>query len=241
MDVLAEVTKEQWAKQEEEQLDVINAQEEFDLAFDEQHSRPQRFTYGAAPYSTCTLMNGEGVIIRMDHVDEKATEATQHTTKAGSKCKSKAKIAHLASFEYIRDNVGTKKRRPKMRYLTCDQASDGRADAEKILRKKFPEYEQCFDLWHKVYPMTRAWKNFVGLRLSSKKNDWKYPWLKTVHDADLMPAHAFKSWWVNCSHVCSNAEIFYVYSSFVVNSLFRSAKDQPSVSRSYGLGPRVTM
>lgn len=202
--MLAEVTKDQWAKQEKEQLDEINASVEFDLAFDEQHSRPQRFTYGAAPYSTCTLMNGEGVIIRLDHVDEKATEATTHTTKAGNKCKSKAKIAHIASFEYIRDNVvGTKKRRPKLRYLTCDQASDGRADAEKILREKFPEYEQCFDLWHKVYPMTKAWKTFVSQRLSRKKHDWLYPWLKTVHDADLMPAHAFKRWWVNCSYVCS--------------------------------------
>lgn len=239
--MLAEVTKEQWAKQEKEQLGLINAAKEFDLAFDEQHSRPQRFTYGAAPYSTCTLMNGEGVIIRMDHVDEKATEATEHTTKAGSKCKSKAKLAHLASFEYIRDHVSKK---AKLRYLTCDQASDGRADAEKILRKKFPGYEQCFDLWHKVYPMTRAWKTFVGQRLSRKRQDWKYPWLKTVHDADLMPAHAFKRWWVNCSHVWFFSRRSYLIMLFfvvILISLIRNATALQIASRSCGLALLATM
>lgn len=243
LDVLADVTKQEWANQEKEQLDLINASKEFDLAFDEQHSRPQRFTYGAAPFSTCTLMNGEGVIIRMDHVDEKATETTKHTTKAGTQCKSKAKIAHLASFEYIRDHVGMKKNRPKLRYLTCDQASDGRADAEKILRAKFPEYEQCFDLWHKVYPMTKAWKTFVSERLSRKKHDWKYPWLKTVHDADLMSAHSFKSWWVNCSHVCSIDRVYLYHSHLILSILIscRSAKVPLIASRSFGLELRGTM
>ena len=197
--MLADVTKDLWQAQEKEQLAIINSLAEFDIAFDEQHSRPQRFTYGAAPFATCTLMNGDGVIIRLDHVDQKATEATKHVTKAGSKCKSKAKIAHLASFEYLRDNVGSE---PRLRYLTCDQASDGRADAEAILRKKFPSYEQCFDLWHKVYPMTKAWKTFASARNSKKKHDFKYPWLKTLHDDDKLAAHSFKSWWVNCSHVC---------------------------------------
>lgn len=208
--MLAGVTEDQWVEEEKEQLDLLNDQEQFDLAFDEQHSRPQRFTYGCAPFSTCTLMTGEGVIVRMDHVDETTAEETRYTTKSGSKCKSKAKLAHLASFEYIRDYVGTEANRPKLRYLTCDQASDGRADAELILRAKFPEYEQCFDLWHKVYPMTRAWRNFVGKRRSRKKHDWMYPWLKTVHDADLFPAHVFKSWWVNCSHVRTAMQLFFI-------------------------------
>lgn len=210
LDLLAGVAEDQWAEQEAEQLENINEQAEFDVSFDEQHSRPQRFTYGCAPYSTCTLMNGEGVIIRMDHVDESATDNTQHKTKAGTKCKSKAKLAHILSFEYLRDYVGTKEKRPKLRYLTCDQASDGRADAEVILREKFPDYEQCFDLWHKVYPMTRAWKKFVNKRRSRKKHDFYYPWLKSVHDADLMPAHAFKRWWVNCSYVLFSL-IFYLF------------------------------
>jgi hypothetical protein len=146
-------------------------------------------------------MTGDGVIIRLDHVDEKGKDETEHKTKAGTQCKSKAKIAHLASFEYLRDNVGTDDHQPRLRYLTCDQASDGRADAEDILREKFPDYEQCFDLWHKVYPMTKAWKTFVSTRNSKKKHDYKYPWLKKLHDEDSLAAYSFKSWWVNCSHV----------------------------------------
>lgn len=64
-----------------------------------------RFTYGAAPYATCTLMDINGEIIYMAHVDDKALAATTLVTKGGTQVKSKGKVAHCKAFEYLRDNL----------------------------------------------------------------------------------------------------------------------------------------
>ena len=65
--------------------------------------------------------------------------------------------------------------------LTCDQSADGKSDAEKILREKYPKFQLNFDVWHKVYPFTKNWKLFVNKRVK-KRGELKYPWLKHLHD-----------------------------------------------------------
>ena len=57
-----------------------------------------------------------------------------------------------------------------------------------------------FDLWHKVYPMTGAWNTFVHQR-TRMRGPYKYPWFIELFNADRLPAHSFKRWWINCSHV----------------------------------------
>ena len=59
---------------------------------DEQHIRPQRFTSGHAKLCTNTLMDGDGNIIVMSHVDEAILSASNFLCKSGTKVKSKAKV-----------------------------------------------------------------------------------------------------------------------------------------------------
>ena len=65
--------------------------------------------------------------------------------------------------------------------LTCDQSADGKADAELVLRATNPNFVINFDLWHKVYPMTKHWKSFLNKRIR-KRGPFKYPWLKEMND-----------------------------------------------------------
>jgi len=84
--------------------------------------------------------------------------------------------------------------------MTCDQSADGKADAEMVLRAKYPNFVVNFDLWHKCYPMTKHWKLFVNRRVK-KRGSVKYPCLKELHDADVLPAYKFKKHWYYCSEV----------------------------------------
>lgn len=72
--------------------DKINSQPYWDGSFDEQHIRPQRFTSGQAGQVTCTLMDEQGDILCMKHVDANFMKTTTLTTKAGLPVKSKAKV-----------------------------------------------------------------------------------------------------------------------------------------------------
>lgn len=196
LNLLADVTAEKW---EEEMVrvrtEVNNKGQHFDASFDEQHSRPQRFTYGHAPFATCTIMEGGGEILNMSHVDPEAMKTATFVTKTGTKCKSKAKVAHNNAFVFLRDNMTA-----NLRHLTSDQSADGKSDAELILRAKWPEFTMNFDLWHKVYPMTANWKKFVTQR-TRKRGPLKYPRLHELWEANKLCAHVFKKWWVNCSEV----------------------------------------
>lgn len=202
LDVLAEITSTKWENEMTSRCEAINAKGVFDASFDEQHSRPQRFTYGHAPFATCTVMDGDGRILNMSHVDAEAVGKSDHTTKTGSKCKSKAKIAHCNSFTYLRDNFTA-----ELRHLTSDQSADGKSDAEKLLREKWPNFTMNFDLWHKTYPMTANWKKFVNQR-TRKRGPFKFPRLQALWDSNRLCAHTFKKWWVNCSEVCLFARLF---------------------------------
>jgi hypothetical protein len=64
-----------------------------------------RFTYGAAPYATCTVMNENGEILNLSHVDKEVLASSTLLTKAGTKAKSKGKVAHYDSFVYLRDHL----------------------------------------------------------------------------------------------------------------------------------------
>jgi hypothetical protein len=92
LDVLAEVTDAKWRSDMEERKNIINAGEYFNASFDEQHIRPQRFTSGHAKMCTNTVMDGDGNIIIMSHVDEATLAESTFITKGGTKCKSKAKV-----------------------------------------------------------------------------------------------------------------------------------------------------
>lgn len=91
----------------------------------------------------------------------------------GTKCKSKAKVAHINAFQYLVDNYGGS----TLRNLVSDQSADGAADAEKILRPKWPNYIMNYDLWHKVYPFVPLWKKWVYTRTKAR-GPLKYPKLK---------------------------------------------------------------
>lgn len=92
LDVLAVVTNTAWDEEMLKRKDKINAAKEFDASFDEQHIRPQRFTSGHARLCTNTVMDGDGNIIVMSHVDEAILATSNFTCKGGTKVKSKAKV-----------------------------------------------------------------------------------------------------------------------------------------------------
>jgi hypothetical protein len=203
LNLLADVTADRWEVEMREVRTEVNRHETFDASFDEQHSRPQRFTYGHAPYATCTIMEGDGKILNMSHVDQEVMENSTLVTKAGAKCKSKAKVAHSNSFIFLRDNMTA-----RLRHLTSDQSADGKADAELILRAKWPEFTMNFDLWHKIYPMTADFKKFVTTR-THKRGPFKYPRLHALWESKQLGAHTFKKWWINCSETCGgDGEVF---------------------------------
>lgn len=208
VDVLAEITEKKWETDMTAIRDEINKKPFFDASFDEQHSRPQRFTYGHAPFATCTIMEGDGRILNMSHVDAEAVKNSTYVTKAGSKCKSKAKVAHCKSFEYIRDNITV-----PLRHLTSDQSADGKSDAEALLRAKWPTFTMNFDLWHKTYPMTANWKKFVTQR-TRKRGPLKYPRLQALWESKRLNAYTFKKWWINCSEVCISILCIIVFYLF---------------------------
>lgn len=118
LDPLAEVTKTVFQKQMAENLSSVNSSNGLHAQFDEQYSRSQRyaslpcsliltcrFTYGAAPFATCTMMDDKGEILNLSHVDKHSMEVSSLLTKAGTKAKSKGKVAHYDSFVYLRDNL----------------------------------------------------------------------------------------------------------------------------------------
>lgn len=211
IELLAEITNEKWTEEVEFVCDDLNSKDYFDASFDEQHSRPQRFTYGHAPYATSTLMDGGGRIIHLSHVDPGIMESSNLLTKAGSKCKSKAKVAHTNGFIHLRDNFTS-----TLRFLTADQSADGKSDAETILRSKWPNFIMNFDLWHKTYPMTAEWKKFVNLR-SRKYGPYKYPFLHDLWSSKLLNAYTFKKWWINCSNVCFKFKSIYLFNIININ------------------------
>lgn len=92
LDVLAEVTNERWEMEMQKRKEVINSQKTFDASFDEQHIRPQRFTSGHARLCTNTVMDGDGNIIVMSHVDPTILAESNFLCKGGTKVKSKAKV-----------------------------------------------------------------------------------------------------------------------------------------------------
>lgn len=69
------------------------------------HFSLRRFTYGAAPYATCAIMNDNGDILHLSHVDDNVMEASTLQTKAGTKAKSKGKVAHYNAFVHLRDQL----------------------------------------------------------------------------------------------------------------------------------------
>lgn len=79
-----------------------------------------------------------------------------------------------------------------------DQSADGAADAEKILRAKWPNFTMNYDLWHKIYPFTAAWKTFVSTR-THKRGPLKYPKLNELNNSNKLTANNFKKWWIHCS------------------------------------------
>lgn len=56
-----------------------------DVQADEQHSRPQRFTYGHAPFTSAVVMNSAAPhqILAFEHVDNSVIENTTEKTQAG--------------------------------------------------------------------------------------------------------------------------------------------------------------
>lgn len=70
-----------------------------------------------------------------------------------------------------------------------------------------PEFIMNFDLWHKVYPFTKAWKSFVNERIIAR-GSFKYPFLRELLEKKLLTAKSFKSWWVNLS------EVFFLFFLF---------------------------
>lgn len=119
LDPLAEVTERVFQNQMAEKLTDINSSNGLHAQFDEQYSRSQRynslgyllhfsqirFTYGAAPFATCTVMDDKGEILNLSHVDDRVLEASPLLTKSGTKTKSKGKVAHHESFVYLRDKL----------------------------------------------------------------------------------------------------------------------------------------
>ena len=102
LDVLADVTNEAWEDEMQKRRALINSLPEFNASFDEQHIRPQRFTSGHAKLCTNTVMDGEGSIIVMSHVDEETLCASPFLTKGGTKVKSTAKVSISFSALVIR-------------------------------------------------------------------------------------------------------------------------------------------
>jgi hypothetical protein len=96
LDVLAEVTNEMWEAEMKKRREIINKAKYFDASFDEQHIRPQRFTSGHARLCTNTVMDNDGNIIVMSHVDESVLASSNFLCKNGSKVKSKAKVCFLS-------------------------------------------------------------------------------------------------------------------------------------------------
>jgi hypothetical protein len=118
----------------------MNTKSSFDCSFDEQHSRPQRFTYGAAPYATCTLMNGNQEVFHLSHVDKVLLQSSTILTKVGTKVKSKAKIAHINAFNFLVENLES-----NLQHLCCDQSADGHSDAELVLRNNwYSQRSKCY-------------------------------------------------------------------------------------------------
>lgn len=77
------MTHEEWTLSLRDFQAQINSQKFFDASFDEQHSRPQRKTYGHAPFATCTIMDGDSYILCMEHVDKGVMKSSNVTTIAG--------------------------------------------------------------------------------------------------------------------------------------------------------------
>jgi hypothetical protein len=118
LDALAEVTSELWESEMKKRRDIINAGKIFDASFDEQHIRPQRFTSGHAKLCTNTVMDGNGNIIVMSHVDEKILAESNFLCKTGTKVKSKAKviISSILSYLIIRSLIS-------IRFFICAKMS----------------------------------------------------------------------------------------------------------------------
>ena len=136
---------------------------EYRAQSDEQHSRPQRFTYGCAPYASAVVMNQSPPyqIYAFTHVDNEATSTTNEVTKAGvlfccgisfvltylgTQVKSKAKLTHVTAFKQLVSDYGD----AKLVSLTVDQSTDATFDVEAILRPKWPKLIVNYSLWHKV-------------------------------------------------------------------------------------------
>jgi hypothetical protein len=50
-------------------------------------------------------MDDNGEILHLSHVDDKVLEASELQTKAGTKAKSKGKVAHYNAFVHLRDKL----------------------------------------------------------------------------------------------------------------------------------------
>lgn len=50
-------------------------------------------------------MDEHGVILHLSHVDDDALAASALQTKAGTKVKSKGKVAHYNAFVHLRDSL----------------------------------------------------------------------------------------------------------------------------------------
>lgn len=92
LNVLAETTNSMWEAEMEKRKNIINSSKTFDASFDEQWIRPQRFTSGQARLCTNTVVDNEGHILVMSHVDEEILAKSDFVCKAGTKVKSKAKV-----------------------------------------------------------------------------------------------------------------------------------------------------
>jgi hypothetical protein len=110
----------------------------------------------------------------------------------------------MQAFDWMKTNVQS-----ELRHLCADQSETGHADAETMLRTKWPNFTMNFDLWHKVYPFTAAWKKFINTRFG-KRGAFKYPFLRSLSDRGILTANKLKSWWINCSEECKGDEFTFL-------------------------------
>lgn len=167
-----------------------------DVQADEQHSRPQRFTYGHAPFTSAVVMNSAAPhqILAFEHVDNSVIENTTEKTQAGTPVKSKAKLSHILAFKSML-SYG----RVTLRSIAVDQAADAITDIESILRPQWNDLKINFSLWHKTYPIHNKWKIFVSQRVK-KRGHFKYPKLHELVESNQFPSSKWKNHFIQCSN-----------------------------------------
>ena len=106
-------------------LEDENSENSLQIQIDGQYSRPQRFTYGIAPFCTSTAINTKnGLITSIAHINSEMEDED-------NSIKSKSKISQRMVLRNLKKKIST-----NLIDITIDNSTSSKRDIDLILKKK---------------------------------------------------------------------------------------------------------